>query len=88
MPLTGLQYELGRLLAANRSEDSYLAGGTAILIQPNTKRISQDIDYFHDSSERVATAYAADLQTLQDNGYQVEPEIVMPGSTMVAQTAP
>jgi hypothetical protein len=79
MPLTDLQYELGRLLAGNRSEDSYLAGGTAILIQPNTKRISQDIDYFHDSAERVATAYAADLQTLHSHGFEVEPEIVMPG---------
>ena len=83
MPLTDLQYELGRLLAVNRSEDSYLAGGTAILIQPNTKRISQDIDYFHDSAERVATAYAADLQTLYDHGFEVEPEIVMPGYVRV-----
>ncbi len=42
MPLTDFQYKLGRLLAGNRSEDSYLAGGAAILMQPNTKRISQD----------------------------------------------
>jgi hypothetical protein len=79
MPLTELQYELGRLLAANRSEDSYLAGGTAILIEPNTKRISQDIDYFHDSTERVATAYAADLETLRSHRFDIEPEIMMPG---------
>ena len=79
MPLTDYQYELGRLLARNRSEDSYLAGGAAILLQPNTKRISQDIDYFQDSAERVATAYGADLQTLLDHEYDVEPEIMLPG---------
>jgi hypothetical protein len=27
MPLTGFQAHIGRLLAVNRSEDSYLAGG-------------------------------------------------------------
>lgn len=79
MPLTELQYEIGRLLAGNRSEDSYLAGGTAILMQPNTKRISQDIDFFHDSLERVATAYTADLETLRSHDFDVESEIVLPG---------
>ncbi len=79
MPLTDYQYEIGRLLARNRSEDNYLAGGAAILLQPNTKRISQDIDYFQDSVERVATAYEADLQTLLAHEYSVEPEIVLPG---------
>ena len=79
MPLTDFQYKLGRLLAGNRSEDSYLAGGAAILMQPNTKRISQDIDFFHDSAERVATAYEDDLQTLRSNEFDVEPEIVLPG---------
>ena len=31
VPLTGFQAELGRLLVVNRTEDSYLAGGAAIL---------------------------------------------------------
>lgn len=70
---------LGRLLAANRSPDSYLAGGAAILAQPNTQRYSQDLDYFHDSAERVASAFAADQQTLLAASYVVEPEIVLPG---------
>jgi hypothetical protein len=34
MPLTGFQAHIGRLLAVNRSEDSYLAGGAAILAAP------------------------------------------------------
>lgn len=41
VPLTRYQTALGRLLAKNRSEDSYLAGGAAILLQPNTQRCSQ-----------------------------------------------
>jgi hypothetical protein len=79
MPLTEYQARLGRLLAENRSEDSYLAGGAAILAEPNTLRYSQDLDYFHDSSARVATAYQADFQTLIGQGYEVEPDIMQPG---------
>jgi hypothetical protein len=79
MPLTGYQSALGRLLAANRSEDSYLAGGAAILAAPNTQRYSQDLDYFHDSAARVATAFADDSRTLAQAGYAVEIEITQPG---------
>jgi len=79
MPVTDFQYEIGRLLAANRSEDSYLAGGTALLLEPNTKRISQDIDYFQDSAERATSAYTADRETLSARGFFIEPEIVLPG---------
>jgi hypothetical protein len=79
VPLTAYQAELGRLLAANRSEDSYLAGGAAILAQPNTKRYSQDLDYFHDSAQRVASAYEADSQTLLANGQVVETALIQPG---------
>jgi hypothetical protein len=79
MPLTAYQAELGRLLSANRSEDSYLAGGAAILLQPNTQRYSQDLDYFHDTPERVASAFAADRGTLLAHGNEVETELSQPG---------
>lgn len=79
MPLTEYQRTLGRLLAKNRSEDSFLAGGAAILAAPNTKRYSQDLDYFHDSAERVATAFAEDRKTLAAESYAVEVEITQPG---------
>lgn len=79
MPLTAFQSDLGRLLAKNRSEDSYLAGGAALLAEPNTRRYSQDLDYFHDSAARVATAYGADRETLTLAGYSVGPEILQPG---------
>jgi hypothetical protein len=68
LPLTGFQAELGRLLATNRTEDSYLAGGAAILAVPNSRRYSRDLDYFHDSAERVATAFAADHRLLEEAG--------------------
>lgn len=79
MPLTAFQSELGRLLAVNRSEDSYLAGGAAILAAPNTCRFSHDLDYFHDSAARVASAWEADCALLLAHGYGIELEISQPG---------
>lgn len=51
MPLTPFQGRILSLLATNRSEDSYLAGGAALHITPRSKRYSNDLDYFHDSEE-------------------------------------
>ncbi len=79
MPLTGFQSAIGKLLAANRSEDSYLAGGAAILAAPNTRRFSHDLDYFHDSAARVASAWEADRARLTANDYGVELELSQPG---------
>jgi len=78
VPLTPLQAYLGRLLAQNRSEDSYLAGGAAILAAPNTRRYSHDLDYFHDSSARVASAYEVDRGTLLADGCELQLEISQP----------
>jgi hypothetical protein len=79
MPLTAFQAELGRLMAVNRSEDSYLAGAAPILAEPRTRRYSQDLDYFHDTQERVASAYDSDRRTLLGAGCTVEPELSQPG---------
>ena len=79
MPLTAFQEELGRLLAATRTEDSYLAGGAAILAAPDSSRFSRDLDYFHDSAERVATAFAADHDLLIGAGCTVDTDISQPG---------
>ena len=43
MPLTPFQAALARLLATNRSVDSYLAGAAALHIQPNSRRYSNDL---------------------------------------------
>jgi hypothetical protein len=79
VPLTPFQEALGRLLATNRSEDSYLAGAVPILDHPASVRTSQDLDYFHDTAARVASAFAADRATLETDGCDVRTEISQPG---------
>ena len=79
MPLTTFQSNISQLLAPNRSPDSYLAGGAALHLAPNSKRYSNDLDYFHDSEERVAQAFADDSTALTDAGYRVEMEMNQPG---------
>lgn len=79
MPLTSFQLEIARLLAGNRSPDSHLAGGAALHFAPNSKRYSHDLDYFHDSVERVATAFAADRTRLEENGCRLDLEVNQPG---------
>lgn len=79
MPLTEHQAELARLLSQNRTFDSYLAGGGAILIDPETTRFSRDLDYFHDSETRVAEAFAADRELLEANGYSLDVDLNRPG---------
>jgi len=79
MPLTEFQEGLARLLAQNRSFDSYMAGGAAILIEPNTVRFSHDLDYFHDSEARVAEAYEADRRLLEKNDFGIAVELNQPG---------
>lgn len=79
MPLTEYQAILARLLSRNRTFDSYLAGGAAILIEPNTTRFSRDLDYFHDSEVRVAEAFAADRSLLDASGYSVAVDLNQPG---------
>jgi len=79
VPLTEYQASLARLLSENRTFDSYLAGGAAILIEPNTARFSRDLDYFHDSETRVAEAFAADQKLLEIGGYSIEVDLNQPG---------
>jgi len=79
VPLTPFQAELGRLLAANRSEDSYLAGAAPLLVEPRSLRYSHDLDYFQDSEARVASAFDVDRRTLQDAGFELRLELSQPG---------
>jgi hypothetical protein len=81
MPLTTFQAAIAELLAVNRSADSYLAGGAAMQIEPNSKRYSNDLDYFHDSEARVAQAVRDDTRLLEEAGYGVEVLMRQPGFT-------
>ena len=79
MPLTQFQKKLARLLAANRSPESHLAGGAALHFSPNSRRYSNDLDYFHDSEKLVGEAFAADRATIRSAGLETEVEMTQPG---------
>jgi len=70
---------VARTLSANRTFDSYLAGGAALHLEPHTTRYSNDLDYFHDSVERVAAAFADDERLLGEAGYDLTVEMRLPG---------
>ena len=79
MPLTDLQKRVAKLLASNRSPDSYLAGGAALHRTKTSSRYSEDLDYFHDSEERVATAFATDHDSLLADGFNLKITLRQPG---------
>ena len=79
MPLTVFQQELLATLASPPNDDRYLAGGAALHFAPNTMRYSDDLDFFHDSEPRVASAFSADRDRLQQAGYAVAVEAALPG---------
>ncbi len=79
MPLTPCQEEVARSLSVNRSADSYLAGGAAIHLAPQSTRYSNALDYFHDSVERVAEAFARDTEHLRHGGHGVVIDMQLPG---------
>jgi hypothetical protein len=60
VPLTKLQSEVLRVLAAQRSPDSYIAGGVAL--NREGPRFSRDIDIFQDSQQRLEAAAEADAE--------------------------
>jgi hypothetical protein len=79
VPLTAFQRQLLADLAASPTDDRYLAGGAAMHFAPNSTRYSDDLDFFHDSEARVASAFAADRETLRRAGYVVDVELSLPG---------
>jgi hypothetical protein len=79
VPLTEFQRALLAALASTPNDDRYLAGGAALHFAPNSTRYSDDLDFFHDSEARVASAFAADRDALRQAGYQVDLEMSLPG---------
>jgi hypothetical protein len=73
MALTRFQQTVCRLLAEYRvrSGESYVAGGVALNELLDGKRISRDIDLFHDTEEAVEASWAADRARLEEAGYRV-----------------
>ncbi len=71
MPPTVIQTRVLKAIAANRSPDSYLAGGTVLHRDSASPRFSQDLDLFHDLAESVALCAEKDAATLGDAGYEL-----------------
>jgi hypothetical protein len=69
VPLSNLQSDILRALAARRSPESYVAGSTPL--HRDGPRFSGDIDIFHDREERVALAAAEDASILTEVGFTV-----------------
>lgn len=79
LPLTHFQRTLLALLAQTRSPESYLAGGAALHFAPNSLRYSRDLDFFHDSVERVAASFDHDAKLLAAAGCAVAVDLSQPG---------
>lgn len=79
MPLTDFQRTLLATLAVPPTDERYLAGGAALHFAPHSDRYSDDLDFFHDSEAQVASAFGADRARLEQAGYTVEVELVLPG---------
>jgi hypothetical protein len=67
VPLTKLQIHALRVLAAQRSPDSYVAGSQGMA----PRHFSGDIDIFQDSEERLMTAAEADGSALVEAGLKL-----------------
>ena len=70
MPLTALQHKLLNVLAANRTPESYVAGGA--VLNATGVRFSADIDLFSDRVEALALAVEADAKALSNAGMQID----------------
>lgn len=77
MALSNLQSDILRLLAKNRSESSYLAGG--LMLNKNWERRSDDIDIFHDTDEEVTESAKADLAVLDVAGFKTHRDFIIYG---------
>lgn len=73
MAITAFQRAICRLIAANRVEqgESYVAGGVALNLLAGGRRISRDIDLFHDTEEALDATWDADRTLLESDGFEV-----------------
>ncbi len=73
MALTRLQANIVKLLAANRSDTSYVAGGR--VLNRNWPRKSDDVAIFQDTDEEIGAVAHADINALRAAGYRVSIDI-------------
>lgn len=73
MGLSVFQRSICQLLAANRRQhgESYLAGGATLNELLGARRLSRDLDIFHDTEEALAASWQADRALLLAAGCHV-----------------
>jgi hypothetical protein len=72
MPLHAIQAAVLRVIAKNRSVDSYVAGATVMHVAPGSSRLSPDLDIFHHDPQVMADCASRDAESLQAAGFAVE----------------
>ncbi len=72
MPLGEFESEVLRILARNRTPESFVAGATVLNAAPDSPRTSQDLDLFHDTKEALGVAVEKDIATLRRNGIEAD----------------
>ena len=72
MPLTAFQGAVLTLLAPQRSDASYLAGGAALHIGPAGERFSNDLDFFHSAADTANQTFVTDAGVLRNAGCEVK----------------
>jgi hypothetical protein len=77
MALTDLQRDILRVLAGNRSETSYMAGGASL--NRDWPRLSDDFDIFHDTDEEIGASAERDIASLVAAGFGVSVDITIYG---------
>jgi hypothetical protein len=73
MALTELQRAVLRVLASNRTETSYMAGGAVLNL--DWPRMSDDFDIFHDTDEEIGAAADRDITSVREAGFAVAVDI-------------
>lgn len=69
MPLSNFQRDILKIIAANRTPESYVAGGAPITAI--SERQSGDFDIFHDRPALVEDAARLDETSLREAGYEL-----------------
>lgn len=65
------------VIAANRSETSYMAGGA--VLNKDWSRLSDDLDIFHDTDEEIVATAKEDVAALEGAGFKVSIDIIIYG---------
>jgi len=74
LSVTQFQYKICRIISKRLQEsgERYVAGGVALNLAVNGRRLSRDIDLFHDTTEALESSWLRDCEILRENNLSVE----------------